>query len=1722
MQSKIGKRLLAAVLSGCMLISGIPGTVHAAQTGENQLSAVFSEASAGYESTLTIKGDKSLNGEKDVVISNYMREDYVKDGLVLQLDGIDNAGIGSHVSDSDAWVNLINNEEIAINPVEGSDNSFIDGDTFFLNGSKVYLPEYVASAINGDAYTVEFVVESEGYSGYDRYYSPILTVDEAADNFSIFVRTPGEKMELKQRNDKAAERLKTTFDNALDKTSAVTVQKDVESAWYANGEKKASVPPVWDDTRTVKNVILGGRTGGDSYITTAAYHTIRIYNRALTEAELQHNAAVDQRRYYAAETQVPNIRVNDTPLDESGTTTVKAVFKDGEAIIPVMSHETGTVFMNITVDGVTAGNVALVTKNVIEQAAALIPDAITLENMSVTVKQSAIRAAIKEKVKEALEGSKFTQSDGAVTVSGTKSPYTVTLSLGGDTKTKSVAVTLEYAEPAELEKLTTVMWKILRGEFSFDSAENVTLENLQNQVNEKLAADTDAEGIAAVVSYDEGEQCYDLTLSKGDAVLTKPLYVNSEITNLTFDEEFLQGCTTREARNTEVDVKDGAICVSATVRNTYDNVVLPVFNYGRDYMVSVDVKVTDSTDMARWISLAYGVQSNKELGDNKWTFWQMCVRRNAAESNGVECAYMNSQGNWDVKTTAGYTENLNPDKYYNLKIMIKGDYVYEYINDELVVKYAAQDTMKYGKIALSFDAATAQYTNLSVTGDADKMAAMPTKVVTGYETEIYEPETSLTMAPVVVSEDDEKTVSGLVSGTRRPSTILRTVSADMTVEDNGEKIDLKEYVKRADQKALVGFRIENIDVANTFAAYVKEKKLVDIMVIADDKDVLLAACNRAAGVHGMLDCGACGEEVDMIDLVSMANEANSRILVLPQELATEENIQYVQARAVSVWVRTDEDQMLNVILNGADGLLVEDFEKAYDVIEGFDEETAVLTRNTVITAHRGFHMDAPENTERSAMLAVENGADTIECDVYLSKDGEVVVNHDNTTNRLMNENLTVSNSTVEELQKLIFSKVNTAQEGDKLPTLRELFAAADEADPNDDIIHVIEIKTGDKAVIAPMVELIKETGMEDRVIFISFNRSQLELIRQAMPTVAAGDLNSSCSASDDVPTGLMKLFNNTDKYGYFYNCSSGAQNEAIVKAARFRGIYVHPWTVNDQATFETEYINNYHGITTDRTDFAKDYLNKVTTDQSSYTLKAEDTNGVVVDTTAWTRMGIEIEGANMVMKQISGPAVTWDSQTGTCYAGVSGEAVVVFGATYTLGATQKTYTVYSEPVTLEIEPSEKEQVMIDYLQKAEAAKNAAEAAQTKAEDAKVEAETAQAAAEKAQAEAETAKAAAEAATQKAVQKAAEAEADAENAEKAKVAAEAAKAAAEAAKAEAETAKKAAEAQTKAAETAKAAAETAEKAAETAKMAAEAAAEAAKADAKNASVAQAAAEAATAQAATEAARAETARIAAEAAQKAAEIAQTATEAAKKAAEIAREAAETERLSAEAAKKAAETAQEAAKAERNSAEEAKKAAEAAKAETKATAKAASMITKKIDKVTVKAVSTKKIQATWSAVEGADNYAVVVKRNGKTVKTANTPELTYTYTAGKAGYAYTVEVTPSVTYDEVVYKGIAKSATVINKPARPGIYVKKSGSKLRVISKKQTCTGYQIQISNKKSFKSGVKKYNVKNAALSKSIKLSTLKRGKNYVRIRAYKTYSGKTVYSKWSKVKTVKR
>ena len=160
-------------------------------------------------------------------------------------------------------------------------------------------------------------------------------------------------------------------------------------------------------------------------------------------------------------------------------------------------------------------------------------------------------------------------------------------------------------------------------------------------------------------------------------------------------------------------------------------------------------------------------------------------------------------------------------------------------------------------------------------------------------------------------------------------------------------------------------------------------------------------------------------------------------------------------------------------------------------------ESGSLERPLVV-AHRGAHDRAPENTIPAFLRAVDIGADAVELDVHLSRDGEVVVFHDRKLDRMTNGTGWVGHRTLEELRALRVGDDDAC----RIPTLDEALRSL----PPDYLVCV-ELK----ARIAQMQELprrvakvIDQHRRWQTTMVHSFNPVSLYHLRHAAPESTAG------------------------------------------------------------------------------------------------------------------------------------------------------------------------------------------------------------------------------------------------------------------------------------------------------------------------------------------------------------------------------------------------------------------------------------------------------------------------------------------------------------------------------------------------------------------------------------------------------------------------------------------
>jgi len=202
--------------------------------------------------------------------------------------------------------------------------------------------------------------------------------------------------------------------------------------------------------------------------------------------------------------------------------------------------------------------------------------------------------------------------------------------------------------------------------------------------------------------------------------------------------------------------------------------------------------------------------------------------------------------------------------------------------------------------------------------------------------------------------------------------------------------------------------------------------------------------------------------------------------------------------------------------------------------------------NLKIIAHRGASGHAPENTMAAFQLAMEQGADGIELDVMLSKDGRLVVIHDDTVDRTTSGTGRVKDMTLAQLQAL------DAGSGEQIPTLEEVLETF-----GGQFLINIELKNYSSPFDSlPVVaaKMIKTMGFEDSLIISTFNPFNLARFRRHCPGVKLGLLTVPGKAK----FWMWRFF----RYDALHPHVQDVDQE-LVAAVKARHQQVNVWTVDD-------------------------------------------------------------------------------------------------------------------------------------------------------------------------------------------------------------------------------------------------------------------------------------------------------------------------------------------------------------------------------------------------------------------------------------------------------------------------------------------------------------------------------------------------------------------------------
>ena len=226
--------------------------------------------------------------------------------------------------------------------------------------------------------------------------------------------------------------------------------------------------------------------------------------------------------------------------------------------------------------------------------------------------------------------------------------------------------------------------------------------------------------------------------------------------------------------------------------------------------------------------------------------------------------------------------------------------------------------------------------------------------------------------------------------------------------------------------------------------------------------------------------------------------------------------------------------------------------------------------NVLMVAHRGLSGIEAENTSASFIAAANRSYYAIETDIHKTADGKFVTNHDGNLLRIAGEDITVADSTLDELQSVIlYDKDGTKNRPDlRVATLENYISICKKYEKH----CVLEIKPEFSLEdTEAYINIIKKLDYLDNVTFISFKYENLKRIRQILPNHPVQFLFSVLT-DEIIESVIADRFDVDSKYTQLTK-----ENIELFHKA---GVKVNCWTVDDKdeaeklASWGVDYISS--------------------------------------------------------------------------------------------------------------------------------------------------------------------------------------------------------------------------------------------------------------------------------------------------------------------------------------------------------------------------------------------------------------------------------------------------------------------------------------------------------------------------------------------------------------------
>ncbi len=468
--------------------------------------------------------------------------------------------------------------------------------------------------------------------------------------------------------------------------------------------------------------------------------------------------------------------------------------------------------------------------------------------------------------------------------------------------------------------------------------------------------------------------------------------------------------------------------------------------------------------------------------------------------------------------------------------------------------------------------------------------------------------TGIKSPPTVLCETDS--VDDMLKLIVPPSTIIVYVdNMGICYNKDGSVVlgSLYDVCCKVACKMLLTLYVRSEAAADFVINFCKQYNIMDISVMSDDMQLVKKMREALPTARGVIDFRAMTEIKEPMSIVSSVNSHHAKTAVINGSIASRPLLRYLQQRMITVFLfddSTSDTELHCIIQYGPNGIITADPDKIRTAYEIYPMENTIV-RHPFIIGHRGIPDQAPENTMPSFKRAVECGAETLETDIHITSDKQLIIMHDDNFGRTSEGSGLVREMTFDELTHTTADKLwkGTQYEGALIPSYEEFL----EYNKNNDCVLFVEIKENNSEIVDKFLEITDKYDMRSHICVISFFTEMLQYLHKKAPDISLGFLWLIIDPEKDVMEECERHINLATENFACMDLNINRTNRYYYENLMHRGLTAWPWTYENPPGADNLYKEYFYvmgGMTTNNCEWTAKYPVDLTSEKSVYSVPA--------------------------------------------------------------------------------------------------------------------------------------------------------------------------------------------------------------------------------------------------------------------------------------------------------------------------------------------------------------------------------------------------------------------------------------------------------------------------------------------------------------------------------------